>query len=555
MNNYKIIVISIWLVLCFTVRFIGLDKSPVSLNYDESALGYNAYSLMLTHKDEYGTKFPIALRSFNDYKPALYSYLSIPFVKYLGLSQTSTRTVSALFGTISLLFFFLIFRQITKSSFFTSFFIALFISLLPWRLHYSRVAFESNLSMSFFTIMFWSLINIKKNKLFYLWTIIFGVLSIYSYHGARLAVPFLLLFYFLDPLSKNFINKIAKSFLKILTNLWILLVFLIFYIPLFIVNDSSFVLRRYDQTNVFSRFYPYTPLELVKNTNPWLSLTNNPLYYLTGIITGHVLSYLSPVNLTNNIYHWVTNSAQRISGTGMLGWLASLFTIIGIWHWFVNLKNIKSYRSILYWLVAAATPVAVTYEWFHPLRSLNGFPAIEIICGLGIITIFQYLKTIKLRFVWITFLIIIMSISSIYNINNEYNFAIYDTNSEFQPGGYKEGASLLYSLKDKYQTVYLDSPHAQSYVMFLLYMKYPPENIQRYAAIRPPLGTEGFLNFNFDNFVFKKYDWLTDRKNKSFVYWTSSEVIEQEISQTPDAKLYKIYDPLGRWVTSIITKE
>ena len=102
----KILVFSI-LVLSLIVKGYGLSKSPPSVGFDEAALGYNAYSLLKTGKDEYGNFLPLSLRSFNDYKPALYSYLSIPFVAILGLNETSTRMVSVVAGTVSLFFLYL----------------------------------------------------------------------------------------------------------------------------------------------------------------------------------------------------------------------------------------------------------------------------------------------------------------------------------------------------------------------------------------------------------------------------------------------------------------
>jgi 4-amino-4-deoxy-L-arabinose transferase-like glycosyltransferase len=523
----KYIIFTIAFITIYLSRYAGLDRSPISLNYDEASLGYNAYSLMQTGQDEYGATLPLSLRSFNDYKPALYSYLTIPFYKIFGVNQASVRLPSAFFGTVSLLFFFLIFKQISQPSFYTSLLITLFISFLPWRLHYSRVAFESNLSMSFFTIMFWYFFNRSKNIINNIFIIFFALLSIYSYHAARLAVPLALFLVLIDPLEK-------LSNLKKASKLWPLFWVIIFSIPIFIANHSSSVLHRFDQTSIFSHF----------------TAQNNQIYYLLGEIVGHALSYLSPRNLTLVIYHWVTNSAQNMSGTGVFGWLASLFLIIGLGTYFQKAKNTKEYRFLAYWLIAGASPVAATFEWFHPLRCLNSLPALEIICGLGILFIFKNLNK------YIGFLLVgIMLLSSIYNLNNELNYAIYDTNGQYQPGGYQEGADLLNQFKDQYQTVYLDSPHAQSFAMFLFYLKYPPTEIQKYASIRPTSDTANYLNFNFDNFVYKKFDWPQDRQNNNFVYWTSSEVKENEINSTPGAHLYKITNSLGWWVTSIITKE
>src|SRR3989344_7027051 len=99
------------LILGGVLRFFWLHRSPPSLNWDETALGYNAYSLLKTGKDEYGHPFPLALRSFDDYKPSLYAYSTIPFIKLFGLNEISVRFLSALSGLASLVFIFFIAKK------------------------------------------------------------------------------------------------------------------------------------------------------------------------------------------------------------------------------------------------------------------------------------------------------------------------------------------------------------------------------------------------------------------------------------------------------------
>ena len=43
----------------FILRFWQLGVNPASLDWDEASLGYNAYSLLKTAKDEYGTLLPL----------------------------------------------------------------------------------------------------------------------------------------------------------------------------------------------------------------------------------------------------------------------------------------------------------------------------------------------------------------------------------------------------------------------------------------------------------------------------------------------------------------
>src|SRR3989304_9058383 len=85
------------ILLAFILRFYRLGDDP-ALNADEAAIGYNAYSLIQTGHDEHGNSWPIHFQSFNDYKPGLYFYLVIPFVKLLGLNEWAVRIPGAFLG-------------------------------------------------------------------------------------------------------------------------------------------------------------------------------------------------------------------------------------------------------------------------------------------------------------------------------------------------------------------------------------------------------------------------------------------------------------------------
>src|SRR3989339_1082012 len=96
MTKNKILLIII-IVLAFLLRFWKLDTYP-AFNADEAALGYNAYSLILTGKDEHGNSWPVHFRSFNDFKPGGYVYIILPFVKVFGLNEWSVRSPNAILG-------------------------------------------------------------------------------------------------------------------------------------------------------------------------------------------------------------------------------------------------------------------------------------------------------------------------------------------------------------------------------------------------------------------------------------------------------------------------
>lgn len=563
---YGIILVLIILLNLF-LRVYGLNKSPASVNFDEAALGYNAYSILKTGRDEYGNFLPISLRSFNDYKPALYAYLSIPFIAVMGLDAASTRMVSALAGTVSLVFLYFFIREFVENRW-LRLFIFLVISLEPWRLHFSRTAFESNLSMCFFIAGAWFLYKYRdwkneKNitRKFLLISTLMS-LSAYSYHGARLAIPMLLGMWAIDPLKIFFEKKVSKYFVwvwkKKLFGFVPLIMFIVLVLPVFLANQSSLLLTRFRQENVFSRYSPYTPRELITSENAWQNWQNHPIYYFLGIMSGHVLSYISPVNLTQRVYHWVRGGVQYIPEFSMLGWLETVFFVFGFVVLVSGVTTSFKYRYVVYWIIAGAAPAALTWNWFHPLRSLNLFPALEIIVVLGFVYLFELGKKILptlVRKIIFTGLGLILVLSLLFVVCNEYGYAVWSNHGEYQPGGFKEGMPILKSIQGNYDKVIIDSPHAQSYIFFLFYQSFDPKVIQKYADVRPAPGIEGSLNFNFDKYVFEKYDWPQQRDFKKTIFWTSSEVKEEEINNTKGAKLIWVSNAVSEKATAIIIKD
>lgn len=553
LENKKIFfgIVVIIILLGLFLRIYSLNRSPASVNFDEAALGYNAYSILKTGKDEYGNFLPLSLRSFNDYKPALYSYLSIPFVYLMGLNETSTRMVSAIAGTFSLIFLFLFLKEFIKNKNILLF-LFLFISISPWRLHFSRTAFESNLSSAFFVAGAWFLYKLKittkedfkLSKIFI--PIIFFVLSAYSYHSARLAVPILLIFWALDILFPIFKNKISLRLYRFVP----LLIFIVFIIPVFMLN-KSLVLTRFKQENIFNHYFPFSPKEIVNLKSPWLDVKSNPVYYLGGLITGHVISYVSPINLCQRIYHWVQNSPQYISGLGMYDWMSGAVFIIGLFYLLKNIKTFFKNRFIIYWIIAAAAPAAATWNWFHPLRALNLFPALDIIVALGFYKLFVFIKS---KIVW-GILCCLLLVTSIFIINNEFNYNVWDNHGEYQPGGFKAGVPILKTIQNKYDEVLIDSPHAQSYIFFLFYQSFPPEIIQKYANIRPKPGIEGDLTFDFYKYKFGKFDWPSQKNDHNKIFWVTGEVKEDEIKNTPGANLIYIPNAVDKKAVKLITKD
>ena len=110
--NNKLLTIIVF--FAFIVRVVSLSSFPIGFTQDEAALGYDAYSLLETGKDQWGEAFPLSFRSFGDFKMPLYTYLTAPSVHIFGLNVFAVRLPNALLGTLAVLATYLMVLELTK---------------------------------------------------------------------------------------------------------------------------------------------------------------------------------------------------------------------------------------------------------------------------------------------------------------------------------------------------------------------------------------------------------------------------------------------------------
>lgn len=195
-------------------RIFNLDRLPSGFFGDEAALVYNGWSLLETGRDEWGDFLPLTLRSFDDYKPAVYAYFTIPFILLFGLSYEAARFPAALAGALlPALVFLLLYDASSRKKQVVAFITGLVIAITPWHWEVSRTAIESGVALTLsvaafvclkrFPLELYSQVH-KKGKAFFskrflyefgllvlVSTLLFLVL--YTYHTARVIVPSLVI--------------------------------------------------------------------------------------------------------------------------------------------------------------------------------------------------------------------------------------------------------------------------------------------------------------------------------------------------------------------------
>lgn len=209
----KTLLLASIIVLSILLRFFHLGKTPISLEWDEVAIGYDAYSISKTLRDQYGKFLPLTFRSLDDYKPPIYEYLTVPSVMLFGLNEFSVRLPSAIFGiaTVVLTYYLtlLIFSRVPsvkEYSNFIAYLSSFLLAISPWHLQFSRAAFEVNVSV-FITVLavFFFIKGLEKPNFFFLSALFFG-LDLFSYHSTRVVAP-LLMFSLFIIFNKNLPTK------------------------------------------------------------------------------------------------------------------------------------------------------------------------------------------------------------------------------------------------------------------------------------------------------------------------------------------------------------
>ncbi|WKZ26003.1 MAG: glycosyltransferase family 39 protein [bacterium] len=206
-NKLTYIVLAIIVILAGFMRFYKLDQIPASLNWDEVAAGYNAYTIANWGMDEYGDKFPTVFTSFYDDKHPVHIYITSVIVKIFGLNDYSVRSSSALIGTLSVIAIFLFARELLRSNL-AGLFAALFLAVSPYHIHFSRGLWENNFALFFLITGLASFyIGLRTKKYLIPISFLFFGLSFFSYHSAKVVVPVVVFLVCLINLKKLLKNK------------------------------------------------------------------------------------------------------------------------------------------------------------------------------------------------------------------------------------------------------------------------------------------------------------------------------------------------------------
>lgn len=498
------------LTIAAFLRFYQLGVNPPSVNWDEAASGYNAYSILKTGRDEYGYFMPLFFRSFDDYKPPLYTYLVVPSVALFGLNNFAVRFPSAVLGFLCVLFTYLMVKELFKNKN-IALISALFLAISPWHLQFSRVAFETNSAIFWSVLGTWAFlkgVNTKKKKLVLYMSLAasaFGA-NLFMYHNARVFVPmftFLLIILFRKTLFKNLKYLIIPA---IITTVVVAAL-----VPILFSISGQL---RFKGTTIFAIETPkFKASELISidernNLGIVGQIFHNRRFVYVPIIFENYLSHLRPE------YLFLTADVERHHAPliGLLYLWDLPFVLVGMYFLAKNKYPKSTKIMIFWWFLIAPLAASVTWGVPHSLRSEIYLPTFQIFSALGIYNIYQLTRRNKL-FLSVAVTLLVLNFSFYLR---QYYLEMPRAFSASWLYGRKEAVQITENLKNNYDRVIVSNNLEQPYMFWLYYLKYDPLTYIKNGGTV----SGGFLEERnkFDKYLFKTIDYQKQKKEAKTLF-------------------------------------
>ena len=470
--------LAIIFLLALFLRIYNLANQPPGMTWDEAALGYDAYSILKTGRDQHGAFMPIIFKSFGDYKPGVYVYLTVPAVALLGLNETAVRMPSAIFGALAVIGIYLLTNLLFGSeakprptgpmSFITSGHIAaLVLALMPWHLHFSRGGWEVNTFVTmvlFGTYLF--IRSLKNEKISPLWAALLFALSIFTYQAGKLLTPIIfttcVLVYWGD--VKTRLSQVLKNEKPLFPVYLLLLGIVLVYFYISVIGPAG---NRVTRLSIFL-YRPTPSQELIKtDNNNMLSVGffHSQADLTLRAIASRYLYHFSPELL------FFENSTPReaLPKMGMLYLFDAVWIVFGL-IFLIRSKDWRSKVILLVFLVSAPIGASLTLSEFSVVRALFLTVPLAILISLGI---YQLVK--NHRYIFAVLLIL-------YLHNVALGLDLYFKHSQrfLAPGfNYGHKQAVAWIIDNPAKRVVMTDVYGQPYIYYLFYTGYDPATFQK----------------------------------------------------------------------------
>lgn len=493
MRNWRLVAI---IFLAFLLRFVNISNYPAGFSADEVNQGYTAYSILKTGRDEWGEPFPLAPRSYGDYRAPLYTYLTIPSVAIFGLTEFAVRFPAVVLGMLAVFVVYFLCLELFKDKkmgLLASFLLA----ISPWHISLSRGAFEPNLPTLLIPLGVLFFLKAKTQKVYmYAAALSFG-LGLFSYYSFRALFPFMLVFLYLffKPAITKY--KLSLFLLAILTSAALYTMFVgasSRILDVSILGDSSWKAVSEVRYDAVVMGLP----DLVAR------IFNNKLTYIVELFIKNYLSYFS-------IQFLFTNGAGEATygmapGVGLLYPLELLFLVASMIYIIIKkLYKNPAIKFIITFLLIAPFPAAFsTGPGFAANRAAVMMPWIQILSALGLVAILTVLRSKHALFAIFTY----FAIALLFFLE-VYFFHAPKQNSRAMSYGWRQASVYIKSIEGSVDSIVVSRSFSEPQIFAAFYMQISPEVVQRQSRDWLRYETEGLKfvdqlgEYQLGKFVFR----------------------------------------------------
>ena len=511
------------LLLALLLRVYRFGQVPVSLHGDEVGVGFNAWSILTLGVDEYGQKWPIALRADI---PPLNFYLTAISMLIFGKTETAIRFPAVVYGLAMIVGVYFLGRKLfdTKTALLSS----LWLAINPWHIQVSRIAHEASLGVLLQVMGTLGFVNgIRKPRWLIVAVGMWGV-SLYAYHAPRLTTPLLIL-------------GCVWIFRKQLTGkvrLWLMWtggVFLVMMIPLMVlVVSRPLNANRLAGISIFIReaTLKLSRQEIPRSSKLATIIFHNPLVVYTLAIGSQYARYLDPTILffdTSLLRYF------QVSRVGLFYFWDIPFFLTGI-YWLVGQGKDRQ-KVVLWWLAIAPLAGAITLGTPNVGRSLMLLPVWQMVVAVGVIKAWQRWRGVVVG----SGVILMFEVSFFlhqYLVQSPFEFA------EQWDYGMKQAVLFIEPRENEVAQIIFTDAFKQPYIFLLFY------GDKSYSWISSVGGERhSFIGYKrLGKYEFRPIDWSKDSQLKNALIVGSS----REIPPAVDGLQREVMSPSGEVMLRIV---
>lgn len=512
--RYKQIILLAFIV-CVAVffRFYQLGSNPPFLNWDEAAWGYNAYSIGIDGRDEFGRFLPHDyLESFGDYKPPVYAYLDVAPIKMFGLNAFATRFPSALFGVLTVLMTYLLVKRIfpvSKEKECYALVSAFILAISPWHIMLSRAAFEANIATFLLVSGIWLfLAGMQEKKWCLVAAVIPLALSFYTFNTPRIVTPLVVVVF-----SLFFWKKLLQRKKYVVTAL-ILAILCLLPTVKFLFSSQAKV--RFEEVNIFTDasvvIHSNQEVKNDKNAKFSMLLHNRRLAFSVDFLK-HYFDNLSPSFL---FISGDGNPKFSIQDVGQMYLWDIPFFFIGILLLF---RKKEGYWWIIpLWLLLGIIPAATARETPHALRTEITLPMFQIFVAYGVVNAFIFLrervKNASIQKSIIAFVVLFLAAQVFYFQYEYHTYYPYRFSGDWNYT-YKDSIAYVTKVQSLYNKVVVSDVLGRPYIYYLFYMHVDPVYFRQNSVVTRDVF--GFVDVHsFGKYIFTNAP--ASIKGKQYIY-------------------------------------